>query len=271
VNLPVNRVRRATLRSTGPRWLGAVFAALLLAYVGVCAGALPAQAAAGALVTSDPEGGQQLDQAPGWVTLAFDGKVDDSVAKVLVLDAKGTNVTSGPLVVEATNVTTQLKDDLPKGVYTVHYRVNGAKGQPRGGAFQFAYGSGTFSDLPDKSWSGSAEEPEILRGDDPNGPEEPEVSATDTPGVEVTSSQKNDRTTKAPPPATTEQQSDDPDDPSSTATQRSDDPSGSSTASAVPAESGVGRAFLIGGIVLLAAVVGAALGLYRSSKKGAHA
>ena len=248
-------------------WL---LAAWVLTCLGVCLGAVPAQAAAGALSASDPDDRAQLDDAPGWVTLAFDGDVDDQVAKVLVLDAKGENVTDGPLIVENTNVTTQLRDGLPKGTYTVHYRVNGSGGEPRGGAFQFAYGSGTFSDLPDRSWSGSSQEPEILRGDDPNGPEEP--AGTDSPGVEVTSSEKNDRTTEAPPPATTTtQETDEPDDPTSadpTATGTVDDPSRSSTATAVQEGSGTGRAFLIGGIVLLAAVVGTTVGLYRRNKQG---
>lgn len=213
-----------------------------------------------------------MDRAPGAVTLVFDGKIDDGVAKVLVLDAKGANVTAGPLVVEATNVTTQLEDDLPKGTYTVHYRVDGQDGQPRGGAFQFSYGAGSFSDPPDRSWSGSANEPVILRGDNPNGPEQSGPPETRSPGVEVTSSEKNDRTTQAPPPVT------DPDEPSSSdAGSTTEDPSQSPTSSSSSAAgsdsgsgSGVGRAFLIGGVVLLLGAAGAGFGLYRSSRRATH-
>ena len=172
----------------------------LLACAGVFLGALPAQADAGGLLASNPDGRDELDDAPGAVTLVFDGKVDDGVAKVLVLDAKGANVTAGPLIVETTNVTTQLEDGLPKGTYTVHYRVDGKGGEPRGGAFQFSYGGGRFTDLPDASWSGSANEPAILRGDNPNGPEASGPAESESPGVEVTSSEKPDRTTQAPPP-----------------------------------------------------------------------
>ena len=261
VILPVNRVRQHRLL----RRLTGLLAVWLLAGIGACIGALPAHAAAGGLLTSAPEGRQQLDQAPGWVTLAFDGKVDKSLAKVLVLDAKGTNVTSGPLIVEDSNVTTQLEDGLAKGTYTVHYRVDGKGGEPRGGAFQFSYGGGTFSDPADKSWSGSGQEPEILRGDNPNGPEVSEGPDTETPGVEVTSSDKPTRPTEVPPATTN-----DPADPSSSATQASLDPSQSQTASAVPSRSGVGTAFLVGGIVLLLAVAGAAFAWYRSNKQGSH-
>lgn len=279
--MPVNRDRRGFRRSTAPRRAAApaaasarraagLLAALLLALAGLLLEAAPAQAAGGALSASDPDDRAQLDTAPGWVNLAFDGTVDDRVAKVLVLDADGRNVTAGPLIVENTNVTTQLRDGLPKGTYTVHYRVDGGGGQPRGGAFQFSYGPGSFTDLPDRSWSGSSQEPEVLRGDDPNGPEQP--AGSDTPGIEVTSSAKNERTTQAPPPATsTTEDPDDPDpaDPTTeAATEGSDDPTGSGTATAVQDDSGTGRAFLIGGIVLLAAVVGTVVGLYRRSKQG---
>jgi methionine-rich copper-binding protein CopC len=266
VILPVNRVRRHRL----PSRLTALLAVWFLACLGLCVGALPAQASAGGLLVSVPDARQQLDQVPGAVTLAFKGKVDKKVAKVLVLDAKGANVTAGPLIVEATNVTTQLKDGLPKGTYTVHYRVDGKGGEPQGGAFQFSYGSGSFSDPADKSWSGTAQEPEIMRGDNPNGPEESDAPDSETPGVVVTSSDKPDRTTQAPPPATDPTDQGNPDDPTDTPTESSDDPSASQTASAVPADSGVGKAFLIGGVVLLLAVAGAAFGVYRSSKRGTH-
>lgn len=264
VILPVNRVRRSRLRNRA----AALLAVWVLACAGVLLGALPARADAGGLVTSNPGGRDELDDAPGAVTLVFEGTVDDSVAKVLVLDAKGANVTAGPLIVEATNVTTQLEDGLPKGTYTVHYRVDGKRGEPRGGAFQFSYGGGRFTDLPDASWSGTANEPAVLRGDDPNGPEASGPAESESPGVEVTASEKPDRTTQAAPPT---EDPTDPDDPTTEATQAgSDDPS-AATASAVPDDSGVGTAFLVGGIVLLLAVGGAAYGLYRSTKRGTHA
>jgi methionine-rich copper-binding protein CopC len=264
VILPVNRDRPRRL----PSRVAALLVVWLLACAGVFLGALPAQADAGGLLVSTPDGREEVDDAPGAVTLVFEGKVDGDVAKVLVLDAKGDNVTAGPLIVETTNVTTQLEDGLPKGTYTVHYRVDGKGGEPRGGAFQFAYGGGRFTDLPDASWTGSANEPAILRGDNPNGPEESGPAQSESPGVEVTSSEKPDRTTQAPPPTGTDP--DDPDDPTTDATEAgSDDPS-AATASAVPDDSGVGTAFLVGGIVLLLAVGGAGYAFYRSNKRGTH-
>ena len=127
----------------------------------------PAHAAT-LLVASDPRPKQELAQAPGWVTLVFTRDVDRSVAKILVTDSKGANVTVNALIVEGNNVTTQLRDGLPKDTYTVHYRIDRADGQPEGGAFQFAYGSGRWTSLPDASWSGSAEEPALMSNPNPN-------------------------------------------------------------------------------------------------------
>lgn len=260
--MPVIRDRPRRLSSR----VAALLAVWLLACAGVFLGALPARADAGGLLVSTPDGREEVDDAPGAVTLVFEGEVDDEVAKVLVLDSKGDNVTAGPLIVETTNVTTQLEDGLPEGTYTVHYRVDGSGGEPRGGAFQFSYGGGSFTDLPDASWTGSANEPAILRGDNPNGPEESGPAESESPGVEVTSSEKPDRTTQAPPPT----DPDDPDDPATEATEPGPDDPSAATASAVPDDSGVGTAFLVGGIVLLLGVGGAAYGLYRTSKRGTH-
>lgn len=128
---------------------------------------VPAHAAT-LLVASDPRPKQELSQAPGWVTLVFKRDVDRSVAKILVTNSKGANVTVNALIVEGNNVTTQLRDGLPKDTYTVHYRIDRADGQPEGGAFQFAYGNGRWTSLPDASWSGSAEEPELMSNPNPN-------------------------------------------------------------------------------------------------------
>ena len=99
------------------------------------------------------------------------------------LDAGGKNVTSGALIVEGTNVTSQLDDNLPRGTYSVYYRTSGSDGKPRGGAFQFAYGPGQWTPLDKEVWVGEAEEPPILKNPDPNetGPGEPSETSTATP------------------------------------------------------------------------------------------
>ena len=139
---------------------------LVLAVVAMFTVVSPAHAA-GLLVTSDPRPKQELADPPGWVTLVFRRDVDRSMAKIVVTNSDGANVAVNALIVEGNNVTTQLRDGLPKGTYTVHYRVDRADGQPAGGAFQFAYGKGSWTSLSDASWSGAAEEPPLMSNPDP--------------------------------------------------------------------------------------------------------
>ncbi|GAA3564574.1 hypothetical protein GCM10022197_20310 [Microlunatus spumicola] len=243
--------------------------ALLLALLlGAALAALPAPAEAVTPVASEPRSKQKVSQAPGAVTLAFERDVDPSVAKVVVIGPGGDNVTSGPLIVEGTNVTSQLTDDLERGTYTVHYRVDGRDGEPEGGAYQFAYGSGSFTDLPDRSWSGEDDEPAVLAGTNPNGSEAPDPpsSGDNTPGIEVTSqAPSSDPPPPTDPPATvdapTGAASDEPsDDPSETT---ADPPS------ATPeADGGSGGApWIVGGVVLLLAVAGTVFGLWHKNKE----
>ena len=160
--------------------------ALVTAVVGGLSSVLSITPAhADALVASEPGVRQELDRAPGWVTLAFATEVDPSVAKVLVQDADGANVTTGSLIVEGTNLTTQLEDGLKPGTYTVRYRVNRPDGEPEGGAYQFAYGAGDFSEPPDESWTGRAEEPEAMNDPDPNAVTPRSRATVDVPDVEV--------------------------------------------------------------------------------------
>ncbi|MGI3784521.1 MAG: copper resistance CopC family protein [Janthinobacterium lividum] len=240
----------------------ALLVALLLGGTFVVLGAAPAHAVTP--VASEPRARQKVSQAPGAVTLAFSREVDPSVAKVVVLGPDGKNVTSGPLIVEGTNVTSQLREDLDRGTYTVHYRVDGRNGDPEGGAYQFAYGSGSFTDLPDRSWSGEDEEPAVLAGTNPNGSEAPDPpsTATNTPGIEVTSQAASSapppptdppRTVKAPPGPRTDEAS-------------SEEPSASATPQADAGGSG-GAPWIVGGVVLLLAVAGTVYGLWRKNQE----
>lgn len=144
------------------------------------------------LIGSDPQPKQELKETPGWVTLAFRSKSTAKLAKIVVLDAGGKNVTSGALIVEGTNVTTQLQFNLPRGTYSVYYRTSDSAGKPRGGAFQFAYGQGRWTALDKEVWVGEAEEPPIIKNPDPNSSmpgratESPTVEPTGTPTKKAT-------------------------------------------------------------------------------------
>lgn len=148
------------------------------------------------LVVSDPEPHAELSTRPGWVTLVFASDAGASYAAIVVQNAAGENVTVGPLIVEGTNVTTQLVDGLPKGTYTVIYRTEDADGQPRGGSFQFAYGTGSWTQVKDV-WIGEDEQPAEI--DDPGPPpssldpietpsDEPEPIESESPSTPASSS-----------------------------------------------------------------------------------
>lgn len=156
------------------------------------------------LVASDPQPQTELERAPGWVNLAFDSPVDAGIAKVLVLDADGKNVTTGELIVEFNSITAQLIDDLPRGTYTVQYRGDDS-GSPLGGSFQFSYGPGTFSDDADTTWEGEDSEPEIIKNPDPNAttsqPPYVNPESPDPPPVDPTQEVPGPETSTAAPPS----------------------------------------------------------------------
>ncbi|MDR3070443.1 MAG: copper resistance protein CopC [Propionibacteriaceae bacterium] len=114
------------------------------------------------LVVSDPEPHSETTERPGWVTLSFDESVEQDVVKILVLDQQGRNRAVGDLVYMGSAVMMQLDNDLPKGTYTVEYRIDRADGQTQGGTYQFAYGKGKWSAPERSTWSGDDEEPPVF-------------------------------------------------------------------------------------------------------------
>lgn len=207
------------------RWQQIVAGAAMGVLIAALGAATPAYGVDNYLVASDPARHQELKRMPGWVTLVFRSAANAKLAKILVLDSAGRNVSVGALIVEDTNVTTQLAFNVPKGTYTVLYRTSGADGRVRGGSYQFAYGKGTWGNEQKEVWIGEEEEPPILTTPDP--------SATETPTPTQTQS--------LPPSAT--------DTPSA--------PAASPTAVAPGGTSGSDSAgWVVGGLVVLAAAVG---------------
>lgn len=264
--LPVPLATRAKL---------VLFALILLA---LAAAWSPTPAAAAAPVATEPRSRQQLGDQPGAVTLAFDRVVDPGVAKMIVTGPDGSNVTAGPLIVEGTNVTSQLREDLPRGTYTVHYRIDGRGGQPEGGAFQFSYGKGDFRTPTDRSWSGSKNEPKVLSGTNPNSSDNADPSGPPaTPGIEVTS---RTGSTDPQPPATEPPPVPSPtgpttDQPSATSSDRTGTGGASSepTTTTTPSTTAGSGAtpFVVGAVLVLAALVGGAVGIWQVRKRrGPH-
>lgn len=144
-------------------------------------------AADDAPLTSDPGVHQVLTRAPSAVNLAFAWEINSEDARIYVLDKDDKNVSSSAPSVDTTNVTVQLDTGLDPGTYTVYYRVNGRTGGMIGGSYQFAIKTAHWTTLKKPVWSGSAHEPAMFKGDDPNQPasKDPTPSATVSPGLEI--------------------------------------------------------------------------------------
>lgn len=173
---------QGVVRSMRAGRLAAVVAAVALFLV---PSAGVAWAADDYLLTSDPAPHDQLEDVPGWVTLVFKTASDAKLAKIVVQNSQGQDVTTGPLIVEGTNVTAQLMDGLSQDTFTVTYRTSDAKDGPRGGAFQFSYGPGHWTNVDD-TWIGAGEEPPQIKTPPPPAPdptysETPETPATSEP------------------------------------------------------------------------------------------
>ncbi len=120
---------------------------------------------------TEPTTRQVLARPPAAITLAFTWDIDPDQARIFVLNSKGENLTSAVPNVDGNNVWVDLDYSMGKGTYTVEYRVNGPKGAPVGGTYQFAVGSsGDWKNIKNPYWSGPEEQPEVFKGGDPNNP-----------------------------------------------------------------------------------------------------
>ncbi|PFG17836.1 methionine-rich copper-binding protein CopC [Propionicimonas paludicola] len=172
----------------------------LVASLLVALGGAPAHAQEAVLEASDPYPHQQLDAPPSGVVLAFVREVDAAAAQIVVTNSRGNSVNINSLIVEGTNVSAQVKPNLPKGTYTVHYQVNRKDGQVEGGAFQFSYGPGTWTTLPDERWSGNAAQPTVLVSPSVDTSTElPTPVATDSPSGSPTPSMATPATASSAP------------------------------------------------------------------------
>ena len=163
--------------STVLRFLTALLVVLALGQVAP----LSATAAQELLAASDPYKHQELTNPPSGVVLAFEREVDAAAAQIVVTNSAGKSVNVNSLIVEGTNVTAQVKPNLPRGTYTVHYQVNRKDGQVEGGAFQFSYGKGEWTNLPDERWSGNSAQPTVIASAEPD--PVTETPATETPSA----------------------------------------------------------------------------------------
>lgn len=116
-------------------------AASVLLGAGLSVGLAQPASAHAVLLASEPLPGQRLDQAPAEVLLTFSEPVSD--ATISVLDSGGQPVSAGRVGFADSahrRVVGPLRAGLPKGVYTVSWRVVSADSHPVRGGFSFGVG-----------------------------------------------------------------------------------------------------------------------------------
>lgn len=115
------------------RAVGAL-SALMVLLASVLPGASPAYAHV-SLVSSDPEQGATLQEAPAEVTLTFSGAINPELATVKVVQEDGTALHDGDTRVDGKQVTQSL---LPgTGAATVTYKVVAVDGHSVQGVIQY--------------------------------------------------------------------------------------------------------------------------------------
>lgn len=148
-------------------------------------GSTPAFASSELVAATLPSQHEKLSSPPGWVTVAFNVKIKDADAKLVVTNSHGDVVTTNELLIEETNLSIQLLPNLPKDTYTVEYRVRTSSGLA-GGAYQFSYGPAHWTHLENSSWVGEQNQPSAMATTNEYG--ESTVAPTSSPSASATAS-----------------------------------------------------------------------------------
>ena len=114
---------------------------VLVATVAVALVVAPAALAHATLVSSTPSDGAVLARAPKQVVLAFNEPVESALGSVRVYDGGLHRVDDGATTKpEPNEVAVGVRSGLPRGTYTVAWRVISADSHPVHGAFVFSVG-----------------------------------------------------------------------------------------------------------------------------------
>ena len=185
-----------SLPASGPRSVLAMLAALLVALAGF-GFAAPGALAHSELVSSDPEDGAQLDQAPKEIVLTFSEPLLPDFVRVIVTNPDGE---IGDLVITGVDGATAVAtwpQNLVAGDWTVTYRVVSQDGHPVEGSINFSYVDAPPS--PSPSATTESPDPTTAPAPDPTTPPQPtpepsteavpQTPATPTPGESITSAE----------------------------------------------------------------------------------
>lgn len=102
------------------------------------------------LLSSSPEADSTVETLPGELTLTFSNKLidGDGATEILVTDAAGTAVSTGPATVNGAIVTQPLVDQAEAGAYRVVWKIVSSDGHPTSGEFSFTVSTSTVAETP---------------------------------------------------------------------------------------------------------------------------
>lgn len=98
------------------------------------------------IVKSFPSENQALDKSPNKVSIEFDEIIQPTFYSIQVLDMRGTQVNSGKGYINSSNgkiLESDLHKGLPKGIYSIKWRVVSGDGHPIDGLIPFQIGVGS--------------------------------------------------------------------------------------------------------------------------------
>ena len=129
------------------------------------------------LVSSSPEAGETLTEAPAEITLVYSAQLTEAGATVLITDEAGMDWANSEPAITGDTVTVAVQDHIASGAYVVQWRVVSSDGHPITGEVPFTL------DLPEIS---PEPEPQPTVSTEPLPAEtaEPEPTADPTPEPE---------------------------------------------------------------------------------------
>ncbi len=119
--------------------------------------AAPTASAHDELLSSQPADGEVVTTPPEAIVLKFSADLILTGAEIAVTNPGRKLVTTGPVTVSGSEVTTTLPSDLESGDYAVSWRVVSSDGHPITGDFTFTRDAADTSPSPTPSEAGSGE------------------------------------------------------------------------------------------------------------------
>ncbi|KHJ74507.1 copper resistance protein CopC [Rhodococcus sp. Chr-9] len=119
---------------------------LLTALIAALTLSVGSAAAHSVVLSSSPEDGEQIAEAPDRVTVTFNENLQEQFAALTVVGPDGNLWSKSDPIIEGANASVELDGLGPVGEYTIAYRVTSADGHPVSGTRTFTLtqeGTGT--------------------------------------------------------------------------------------------------------------------------------